>query len=184
MGVSPSRPINGSMGRAKARQVKRTATVSASEIADLIRPLLPLAKKAYGSQAPDSDPRKASEEINAYILFYVERGGRIPELAQHLEGDISLSGLRRRVRIARGADTSAYEGQEQVVGRVSRPRGKKDPESVSEAVRSIQEARKQGGRVYGDAVRRAYDDGISLKAIADQIGISYYSLWSAKRTSW
>lgn len=160
------------------------AAVSAEVTAQKIKPLLGEAKRAYGSQAPDSGARQASEEVNAYILHYVECGGRIPELAKHLEGDISLSGLRRRVRIARGADTSALEGQEQVVGRVSRPRGKKDPDLIDAAVEEIQQARQVGGRVYGDAVRRAYDDGLSLKAIADRIGISYYSLWSAKRTSW
>lgn len=160
------------------------AQVSAEAVAAKIKPLLADAKRAYGSQAPDSHTRKASEEVNAYILYFVESGGRIPDLAKCLEGEISLSGLRRRVRIARGADTSALEGQQQVVGRVARPRGKKDPELIETAVEKIQLARKTGGRVYGDAVREAYDDGLSLRAIADKIGISYYSLWSAKRTSW
>ena len=157
---------------------------SALNCAEDIRPLLDQAKRAYGSQAPDSPARQASELVNAHLLNYVEAGGQIPELARHLEGEISLSGLRRRVRIARGTDTSSLEGQEQVVGRVSRPRGKKDPELIKAAVAEIQEARQLGGRVYGDAVRKAYDEGLSLSAIAEEIGISYYSLWSAKRTSW
>ena len=158
--------------------------VSAPDYAAKIKPLLSDAKKAYGSQAPNSPARIASETVNAYLLQYVEKGGQIPELARHLDGEISLSGLRRRVRIARGADTSAMEGQEQIVGRVPRARGKKDPELIKEAVKEIQLARKQGGRVYGDAVRKAYDEGLSLNAIASELGISYYSLWSAKRTSW
>lgn len=157
---------------------------SAVEYADKIRPLLANAKRAYGSQAAGSPAREASEAVNAYLLMYVEANGQIPDLARQLEGDISLSGLRRRIRIARGIDASSMEGKEQVVGRTPRPRGKKDPELVTEAVNKIQAARKVGGRAYGDAVRAAYDDGISLKAIADEIGISYYSLWSAKRTSW
>lgn len=157
---------------------------SAEDAAHKIRPLLTEAKRAYGSQTPNSPARKASEEVNAVLLLFVETGGRLPELAGHLEGDISLSGLRRRVRIARGADLSAMEGKEQVVGRVSRPRGKKDPELIKEAVTTIERARKAGGREYGDAVRKAYDEGLSLKAIADEMGLSYYSLWSVKRTSW
>lgn len=157
---------------------------SAVEYADKIRPLLADAKRAYGSQAPGSPAREASELVNAHLLMYVEANGQVPELARQLEGDISLSGLRRRIRIARGVDQSSLEGKDQVVGRTPRPRGKKDPELVQEAVNKIQAARKIGGRVYGDAVREAYDEGISLRAIAEEIGISYYSLWSAKRTSW
>lgn len=157
---------------------------NAKEAAERILPLLADAKKAYGSQAPDSPARVASETVNAYLLEYVVGHGKIPELVPYLNGEISLSGLRRRVRIARASEQSALEGQEQVVGRVSRPRGSKDPEKVSEAVEAIEMARKRGGRDYGDAVRKAYNDGISLGAIAEKMGISYYSLWSAKRTSW
>lgn len=152
--------------------------------AEQIRPLLSKAKKAYGSQTPTSPARVASETVNAHLFEFVDKGGKLPELARELEGDISLSGLRRRVRIARGGEQSLLEGQTQVVGRVARPRGKKDPELITEAVKEIQRARTVGGRMYGDAVRKAYDEGLSLKAIADEIGISYYSLWSVKRTSW
>lgn len=159
------------------------ATVSAEGIAQKIKPLLIDAKRAYGSQAPGSHARVASEEVNAYLLYFVDHGGRLPELAEQLEGDISLSGLRRRVRIARGMETSALEGQDQIVGRVSRPRGKKDPELVEAAVEEIQLARQAGGRVYGDAVRKWYEAGVSMGAVAEKIGISTYSLWSARRTA-
>ncbi len=153
-------------------------------IANKIRPLLPEAKRAYGSQPPGSPTRVASEEVNAYILHYVQKGGKVPALAHELEGDISLSGLRRRVRIARSQEQAALEGQEQVVGRTKRPRGKTDPEQVKEASERIDIARQKGGRVYGDAVRAVYDEGISLKAVAENLQISTYSLWSARRTSW
>lgn len=161
-----------------------TYFTDASDIAEKIKPLLPEAKRAYGSQAPDSPQRKASEEVNAYILLYTERGGKIPELARELEGHISLSGLRRRVRIARSTEQAALEGHEQVVGRVPRPRGSKDKELVAEAAEEIRVAREQGGRPYGDAVRKAYDAGVSMKAVAEVLEISTYSLWSARRTSW
>ena len=159
--------------------------MSPIEISEKIKPLLAQAKTAYGSQAPNSPARKASEEVNALLLYFVEKGGRLPELASLLEDEISISGLRRRVRIARGIDASAMQGEEQTVGRVSRPRGKTDPELIQEAAKAITEAREAGGgKPYGDAVRKAYDDGLSLKAVADAVGVSYYSLWSAKRTSW
>lgn len=158
--------------------------ISPEVIADKIRPLLADAKRAYGSQPPESPYRLASDEVNGYVLHYVERGGNVPDLARCLEGHISLSGLRRRIRIARAYEQAALEGKEQVVGRTKRPRGKKDPELVRLAVEKIELARAQGGRTYGDAVRKAYDDGISLTAIAKEMNLSYYSLWSAKRTSW
>lgn len=158
--------------------------ISPIDTANKIRPLLSEAKKAYGSQAPGSPARNASESVNKYLLDFVEEGGRIPDLAACLSDDISISGLRRRVRIARGSDTSAMEGQEQVVGKVKRPRGRTDPDDIQKAAVAIQLAREEGGRAYGDAVRDAYNSGLSLGAIAEKIGISYYSLWSAKRTSW
>lgn len=161
---------------------------SAEEVADAIRPLLPHAKRAYGSQLAGSDAREASEMVNAILLVYTSKGGRLPELAKHLEGDIALSGLRRRIRIARGVDSSTMEGIEPPSGKVPRKQGSKDPERIKEAVEAIQATRKKnggpGGRAYGDAVRKAYDDGLSLQAIADEIGVTYYTLWSAKRTSW
>jgi len=157
---------------------------NAKEAADRILPLLADAKKAYGSQAPNSPARVASETVNSVLLEYVSGHGKIPDLVPYLNGEISLSGLRRRVRIARATEQSALEGQEQVVGRVSRPRGTRDPAKVEEAVERIQAARELGGRAYGDAVRKAYNDGVSLAAIAEKMKLSYYSLWSAKRTSW
>lgn len=155
-----------------------------SVVAEKIKPLLVDAKRAYGSQPPGSPARQASEEVNAYILLYADNGGKIPALAKELEGHISLSGLRRRVRIARSSEQAALEGHQQVVGRVSRPRGSTDKELVAEAAEKIRAARQQGGRVYGDAVREVYDAGVSLKAVAELLEISTYSLWSARRTSW
>ena len=158
--------------------------ITAEQAASSIRPLLELAKTAYGSQPPGSPARVASEEVNAWLLTYVDGGGGVPELARELEGDLSLSGIRRRIRIARGVDHAYLAGEPQVVGKVKRAQGSKDPDKIKSAVAAISEARKIRGKAYGDAVRKAYDDGLSLKAIADELGISYYSLWSAKRTSW
>ncbi len=161
-----------------------TEFATASVVAEKIKPLLADAKRAYGSQPPGSPARQASEEVNAYILLFADNGGKIPDLAKELDGHISLSGLRRRVRIARSAEQAALEGHQQVVGRVSRPRGSTDPELVAAAAEKVKAAREQGGRVYGDAVREVYDEGVSLKAVAEVLEISSYSLWSARRTSW
>lgn len=156
----------------------------AEDTAEKIRPLLPQAKRAYGSQPAGSPSRLASDQINVYLLNYVKHRGNVPALARELEGDISLSGLRRRIRIARALDQALLEGENPPVGRVKRARGSKDPEEVHKAVKIVQEGREQGGRAYGEAVRQVYEDGISLTAVAKELGITYYSLWSAQRTGW
>jgi hypothetical protein len=90
-------------------------------------------------------------------------------LANALEGDISLPGLRRRLRSARGG----------TLGKPNRKRGTKDPAAVEAAARQISEARVVSSAQYADAVRHVYADGVSLSAVADKLGMSYYSLWSA-----
>lgn len=155
----------------------------AEAYAQRIAPLLSLAKTAYGSQAPDSPARVASNEVNDLVLEYANAGNKMPALANALQGEISLSGLRRRIRLAR-ATKAAQEGGEAPLGHVKRERGSTDPQDVQQAAALISEAREQGGRVYGDAVRQAYANGIALQPVADTIGISYFSLWNAMRTAY
>lgn len=156
--------------------------VPAEAYAQQIKPLLAEASQAYGSQPPGSPARVASDEVNRLVLEYAESGAKMPALANALEGEISLSGLRRRVRLAR-AQKAAGRGKRNQLGRTDRKRGSTDPELVNEAADRIEKARAKGGKEYGDAVREAYDQGIALQPIADKIGISYFSLWNAKRTA-
>jgi hypothetical protein len=143
------------------------------EYAERLRPLLPLASKAYGTQRPDSAPRRASDEVNKIILEYADqRGGNMTHLATELEGSISLPGLRRRLRSARGGSLSAEYS-------FARKRGTKDPEKVEAAAKKIDEARNVNSLAYAQAVREVYAAGISLSAVARALGINYYSLWSA-----
>lgn len=139
--------------------------------ADQLRPLLSLAGKAYGTQAPSSPARMASNQVNAIILDYVSKGGNMTHLAAELGPEaISLPGLRRRLRSARGG----------TLGKPNRKRGSKDPELVEAAARMISQARGTGSSMeYAHAVRQAYAQGISLSAVANRLHCSYYSLWSA-----
>lgn len=139
------------------------------EYAERLRPLLPLAGRAYGTQQPNSPARQASDEVNRIILKYVGAGGNMTHLANALEDDISLPGLRRRLRSARGG----------TLGKPNRKRGSKDPALVEAAAKRISEARVVSSAQYADAVRHVYADGVSLSAVADKLGMSYYSLWSA-----
>lgn len=139
------------------------------DYAEQLRPLLPLASRAYGTQPPDSPPRAASDAVNKIILDYVSHAGNMTHLAHELDGAISLPGLRRRLRSARGG----------TLGKPNRKRGSKDPGHVERAAKEIAAARAISSRSYANAVRKVYAEGVSLSAVADKLSMSYYSLWSA-----
>lgn len=135
---------------------------------------MPLARKAYGQQKQGSPARTASDEVNRLLLAYDQAGGNITELAEHLNGEISLPGLRRRLRVARA-------GTQLGVTTVRSFRGSKDPKKVKEAVDRIK--RVAGTPYYGVEIGKAYRDGIALSAIAKELEMSYYTIWSAMSTS-
>jgi hypothetical protein len=142
------------------------------EYAEQIRPLLPLAAKAVGAQSPDSPARMASDKVNTLIREYMdEKGGNMTHLSHELVGDITLAGLRRRLRAARGKTLGTFS--------TSPKRGTSDPERVKAAADQIRQARALGSKPYRDAVRSVYSDNVSLSAVADELDQSYYSLWSA-----
>lgn len=143
-----------------------------AEYADQLRPLLPTARRAYGTQGPNSEARRASDQVNKYLLEYVNKGGNLTHLSRELEDLISLAGLRRRLRSARTGNLLGSNS-------TSRKRGSKDPARVNAAVEKINNARTVGSTSYGEAVRQVYMDGVSLSAVADELGISYFSLWAA-----
>jgi hypothetical protein len=144
-----------------------------SEYAEKIRPLLSLASKAYGTQGPNSPARQASDKVNEYLKEYVDQHhGNVTHLAAELEGDITLAGLRRRLRAARKGHMLGSLS-------TSRKRGSKDPERVKKAAYTIAQARNVSSTAYGEAVRDVYTSGVSLSAVAKEMDIAYYSLWSA-----
>lgn len=154
-------------------------------IADNIRPLLPLASKAYGGCAPESPERAASDTVNHYILMYADKGGSIPLLGHYLQGDISTSGLRRRLRSIRAQDKASMEGKEMTLGGTGKKKERsKEPKLVEKHATLIKDAKKESSRAYGDAVRHAYDSGVSLSAIAKELDMQYHALWTARRSSW
>lgn len=145
------------------------------EYADELRDILPLARRAVGTQRPDSPARKASDQANRLILEYVEeKRGNVTHLANALDGEISLAGLRRRLRAARGKPLGAFS--------TSNSRGSKDPALVAKAAERIANAKNVSPEAYGQAVRDVYAENVNLAAVADELGISYYALWSAAST--
>lgn len=148
------------------------------EYADLLRPLLPIARKAYGTQGPNSSARLASRRVNELLLEYVdEKGGNVTHLANALGTEmISLPGLRRRLRSARAGNSLGDTP-------TSKKRGSKDPARVAAAAERIKVARDTGTSEYGAEVRKVYDEGVSLTAVAREMGISYFSLWAVATTT-
>jgi transposase-like protein len=151
-------------------------TTLVEEYAEELRGVLPLARRAVGTQRPDSPSRLASDRANQLLVEYAdEKHGNITHLARELEGVISLPGLRRRLRAARGKSLGSFS--------TSAKRGTTEPAAVSKATDKIREAREHSPDAYRDAVREVYADNVSLTAVAEQLGITYYSLWSAGSTS-
>lgn len=149
-------------------------TTLVADYAERMRPLLPLARRAYGTQGPNSPSRQASDEVNKLLVEYVdEKGGNVTHLARELEDSISLAGLRRRLRSARNG------GGLLGTTSTSRKRGSKDPNRVSDAARKISDAKNVSSIAYGDAVREVYAAGVSLSAVAKELDCSYFSLWTA-----
>jgi len=146
-------------------------TTLVEEYAEQLREVLPLARRAVGIQAADSPARVASEESNRLILEYVEKGGNMTHLSHELEDIISLPGLRRRLRSSRGKKLGGFS--------TSSKRGSTDPGRVKRAAAKIRKGREHSPEAYREAVREVYADNVSLTAVADEVGISYFALWSA-----
>lgn len=154
-------------------------TTLVEEYADQIRPLLPLARRAYGTQSQGTPAREASDKVNDLILEYADkRGGNVTHLARELRvGDnesakLSLAGVRRRLRVARGGNQL---GQASTTGHL---RGSRDPARVKAAASAIETARDQGTASYRIAVEDVKTSGVSLAAVAKELDLSYYSLYS------
>jgi len=155
------------------------------EYAGRIKPLLPAAARAYGTQAKGSPTREASDKVNELILEYVDKkGGNVTHLAHALEGPkgtgISYAGVRRRLRVARSGGTLGTN----TLGSSARRKRTRDPVHVQQAADKIKAARDKDPTTYAETVREVYeDDLVSLGPVAKLLGINYYSLWSAMRTS-
>lgn len=154
--------------------MRRRSDELAQKYAEDIRPLMPLARKAYGQQKQGTTARAASDAVNELLLEYDGKGGNVTQLAEELDGTITLAGLRRRLRVARAGTPLG-----QVTDRSFR--GNRDPEMIHAAVEKIRAA--QGTDMYGVEIRLAYDQGLALSALAEELGVSYYTAWSSMSTS-
>ena len=124
----------------------------------MIRPLLPLAKKAYGSRSQNTPAHDASREYTRLLVEFHERGGSLTDLAKTL--DVAYAGLRRRV-VMRNVTVSTV-----------RPKTRGTLVGVPDAVSRILAAKSIGVDAYHDQLAEEYRAGISLAGIARQMGLS------------
>jgi hypothetical protein len=129
------------------------------EYAEKIAPVLPLAKKAYGSRDTKSPQHDASRTYTELLVEYYSKGGSLLALAKKLE--VTYAGVRRRVIMA------------EIPVAAKRTRSKATPTEIQEAVERIQTAKTYGTDQYHEALRFEYEDkGISLTKIAKAMGLS------------
>jgi transposase len=139
------------------------------EYASRMEPLLPMAKKAYGSRATKSPQHDASREYTRLLVEFYGKGGSLLDLAKRL--DVTYAGIRRRIL----SDELP-----------AKPKGKKSrstPEQVTEAAVRVSLARKvHGSAMYHEQIRYEYEvNKISLTKLAKELGLSsanplYYAL--------
>lgn len=127
--------------------------------AQLIEPLLPLAKKAYGSRDTVSPQHDASREYTRLLVeFYNDGQGSLLDMAKRL--DVQYAGIRRRV-VNKDVPASSHRAR------------RKFPEEVYDAaVKQILAAKEESTYAYHLMLYNQYQAGLSLSKIAKKMGLS------------
>jgi predicted peroxiredoxin len=124
-----------------------------------IEPLLPLAKRAYGSRFQNTPAHKASREYTRLLCEYYEQGGSLPDLAKALK--VAYPGVRRRVVMENVSITQI------------KPHKKAHKSEVPAAVERIKNAKQNGGvEAYHAQIAEEYKNGFSLQDLAKGLGLS------------
>ncbi len=142
-----------------------------ADYADQLRPLMTLAKRAYGSRANVSPAHQASQEYTRLLVEYHSKGGSLLALAKEL--DVAYAGLRRRV-VTAGVPVAP-----------NRAHSAATPDEIAEAVERVQLARRTGTDSYHRQLLTEYESGISLGKLAAGLGLSgsnplYYGVQKAR----
>lgn len=125
----------------------------------LIEPLLPLAKKAYGSRFQNTPAHKASREYTRLLCEYYEQGGSLPDLAKVLK--VAYPGVRRRVVMENVSVTQI------------KPHRKANKSEIPLAVERVKNAKANGGvEAYHAQIAEEYKNGFSLQDLAKGLGLS------------
>ena len=124
----------------------------------MIEPILPLAKKAYGSREQTTPAHDASREYTRLLTEFHTKGGSLPQLAKEL--DVAYAGVRRRV-VMQDVSVSTVK-----------PRTRAKTEELSEAVIRVKTAKGLSVDEYHDQLAKEYESGVSLAALARSLGLS------------
>lgn len=124
----------------------------------MIEPILPLAKKAYGSREQTTPAHDASREYTRLLTEFHTKGGSLPQLAKEL--DVAYAGIRRRV-VMKDVSVSTVK-----------PRTRAKTEELSEAVSRVKTSKALSVDEYHDQLAKEYESGVSLAALARSLGLS------------
>ncbi len=129
-----------------------------NEYVEKIEPILSLAKKAYGSREQDTPQHRASREYTRLLREFHHRGGSLPTLAKNL--GVAYAGVRRRVVMS---DVSVSE---------LRPKVRVKDQDIKASANRIRLAKQQSVSQYHTQIADEYKMGISLSALAKELGLS------------
>lgn len=129
-----------------------------AEYVPLIQPLLPLAKKAYGSRDLDTPQHKASREYTRLLKEFYEKGGSLLDLGEQL--GVTYAGMRRRIITA---DVEPVRG---------RARPKFSDNEYLVVLGGILNAKSQNTAAYHLALFEAYQKGYSMSRLAKLMHLS------------
>lgn len=140
------------------------------EYAEKIRPILPLAKKAYGARNQASPEHDASRKYTDLLIEFKLKGGSLPQLAKTL--DVAYPGLRRRIVMNNVAVSSI------------KPKTRATHQENLDAVSRVKQAKEVGIDQYHDQLAQEYRSGVSLSVLARELGLSsaaplYYGVQSS-----
>jgi hypothetical protein len=144
-----------------------------NEYAELMTPLLPLAKKAYGSRATASPQHDASREYTRLLVEFYSKGGSLLQLAEHLS--VTYAGIRRRIITAEIPAMPKGKSSKATGDMITRR---------AEALKAIQAT--GDTEKYHEAIYHMYAvENISLAKIAKAMGLSsanplYYAVAKIK----
>lgn len=140
------------------------------EYTEKINPILPLAKKAYGSRTQNSPEHDASRKYTELLLEFKSKGGSLPQLAKSL--NVAYPGIRRRV-VMNNVNLATVK-----------PKTRATRQENIEAVDRVRRAKEIGVDQYHDQLALEYRNGVSLSVLARELGLSsaaplYYGVQSS-----
>jgi hypothetical protein len=143
-----------------------------TEYTDLIKPILPLAKKAYGSRSQSGAEHEASRRYTELLIEFQEKGGSLPKLATSLK--VAYPGLRRRI-VMKNVDVASIK-----------PKTRATHRENADAVDRVKKAKEVGINQYHDQLAEEYKLGVSMSSLARELGLSsasplYYGIQSSMK---